>query len=478
MKTRWAVFVLALNFSVASAALAAVAEPVRPNFVLVFIDNLGNGDFGCTGSTLHRTPHIDRLAATGTRFTSFYVASGVCTPSRAALMTGCYPRRVNLHVNSENGAVLRPVEPKGLNPDEVTIAETLGTAGYATGMFGKWHLGDQPSLLPTRQGFETFFGIPYSDDMTRDHRPDVWPELPLMRGEQVIEAPVERNTLVKRCTEAAIAFIEQNRQRPFFVYLPQTMPGSTAHPFSSSAFRGHSRNGEYGDAVEELDWSIGELMSTLDRLDLTRRTLVLVTSDNGAVERHPRQGSCAPYRGWGYDTSEGAMRVPCLASWPDHIPAGRVCDELCSTMDLLPTFAKLADAPPPSRPIDGHDIRDLLLGQPGAQSPWDAEGFGYYRLEQLQAVRSGPWKLYLPLDNKYVTAGRKTARANAELYNVRDDVGETREASKEHPDVVVRLSQLAERIRGEIGDMDRPGRGERPAGWSSPAKPLTPRQAD
>ena len=467
-------FVVFAGLALCPATFAATARP--PNFILIFVDNFGNGDLGCFGSKLHRTPNVDRLAAEGAKFTSFYVASGVCTPSRASLMTGCYPRRVNLHVNAKNGGVLMPISPKGLNPDETTIAEVLKPAGYATGIFGKWHLGDQPQFLPTRQGFDEFFGIPYSDDMTKDKSPDTWPELPLMRGENVIEAPVDRNYLVKRTTDEVIRFLERHRNRPFFAYLPHTMPGSTAHPFSSPAFRGKSKNGEYGDSVEELDWSTGEIMAALKRLGLDDNTLVIWTSDNGAVRRNPPQGSCAPYKGYGYDTSEGAMRMPCVMRWPGRIPAGTICDELCSTMDLLPTFARLAGAAPPAKPIDGYDIRPLLFGQTGAQSPWDDVGFCYYRLEQLQAVRAGPWKLYLPLEKKIVNLAAKSAAKPTplELNDVRNDVGEEREVSAQHPEVVKRLLAMAERARGEIGDLDKPGTGQRPAGWVENPQPLLP----
>ena len=251
-----------------------------------------------------------------------------------------------------------------------------------------------------------------------------FPELPLMRDERIIEAPVDRDHLVRRCTEEAIAFIERNAARPFLVYLPHTMPGSTAHPFSSPAFRGRSRNGAYGDAVEELDWSAGEILATLRRLGLDERTLVIWTSDNGAVRRNPPQGSCAPYKGWGYDTSEGAMRMPCVMRWPGRIPAGRVTDEVCTTLDLLPTFARLAGAPLPTREIDGHDISGLLLAKPGASSPWDKKGFCFYFGEQLQAVRSGPWKLYLPLGEKIVNLRGDRASFAGALYDVRNDVGE------------------------------------------------------
>jgi arylsulfatase A-like enzyme len=457
-----------------TALLGSTVDARPPNFIVVFVDNFGNGDLGCFGSKLHRTPNVDRLAAEGTKFTSFYVASGVCTPSRAALMTGCYPLRVNLHVNDEGGAVLKPLDHKGLNPNETTIAEVLKARGYATGAFGKWHLGDQPEFLPTNQGFDEYFGIPYSDDMTKDKKPETWPELPLMRGDKAIEAPVDRDYLVRRCTEEVVSFVERHRDKPFFVYLPHTMPGSTKHPFSSPSFRGKSANGDYGDSVEELDWSTGEIMNALKRLNLDNETLVVWTSDNGAANRNPPQGSCAPYKGYGYDCSEGAMRMPCIMRWPGKIPAGKTCDQLCSTMDLLPTFAALADAPLPSNKIDGHDIRQLLFEGDAAHSPWDDDGFCYYRLNQLQAVRAGAWKLYLPLGAKYVTNSRKPAKAELALYDVRHDVGEEHELSVDHPDVVQKLMAMAERAREEIGDVGREGTGQRDAGWVEDPKAVVP----
>jgi arylsulfatase A-like enzyme len=349
-----------------------------------------------------------------------------------------------MHLSGDGLAVLRPVDTRGLHPDETTIAEVLKTVGYATGIFGKWHLGDQPEFLPTRQGFDVFFGIPYSDDQTRDKQPNRWPELPLVRNETVIEAPVDRNYLV----------------------------GSTPHPFSSPAFRGQSANGEYGDSVEELDWSTGQIDQTLRRLNLIDRTLVIWTSDNGAVQRNPPQGSSGPYQGWGYDTSEGAMRMPCVMRFPGQIPAGRVCDEVVSTMDLLPTFAHLAGAALPARPIDGHNVCPLFFGEPDARSPWDEEGLMFYRMEQLQAVRSGRWKLYLPLAEKVIANNRRTAPAALQLFDVRNDVGETREVSTERGDVVRRLTALAEKARGELGDLNRTGRGQRPAGHVASPVPL------
>lgn len=454
--------------------LSVSAFAAKPNIIVIFVDNFGNGDLGCFGSKLHRTPHVDRLAAEGTKFTSFYVASGVCTPSRAALMTGCYPRRVGMHVSDTGGAVLQPVARKGLNPSEATMAEVLKSAGYATMCIGKWHLGDQPGFLPTKQGFDDFFGIPYSDDMTKDHKPDVWPELPLMRGEKVIEAPADRDHLVKRCTEEAVRFIEKHAAEPFFLYLPHTMPGSTAHPFSSENFRSKSANGEYGDSVEELDWSTGEVMAALQRMKLADNTLVVWTSDNGAVKRNPPQGSNAPYRGSGYDTSEGAMRMPCVMRWPGKIAAGAVNDALCSTLDLLPTFASLTGASLPPHKIDGHDITSILFDAGNTASPWDDDGFFFYRMEQLQAVRAGDWKLYLPLEGKFKTLGSRREPSKLELFDVRHDVSEEHEASAQHPEVVQRLIQLAEKAREDIGDFNHPGTGQRKAGMVENAVPLLP----
>ncbi len=435
---------------------ASAAE--RPNVVLINCDNLGYGDIGPFGSTRHRTPHLDRMAAEGMRFTDFYVTSGVCTPSRASLLTGCYPRRVNLHINETGGLVLRPVSRKGLHPHEVTIAELLKTQGYATLCLGKWHLGDQPEFLPTRQGFDAYFGIPYSDDMTGP------PPLPLMRDETVVEAPADRSTLTRRYTEEAIDWIAAHKSRPFFVYLAHAMPGSTSVPFASEAFRGKSANGPWGDAVEELDWSTGELLAAIRREGLESSTLVIWTSDNGAPERRPPQGSNRPLRGWGYTTAEGGMRVPCLMRWPGQVPAGSTCRELCSALDLLPTLAALAGAPlPTDRVIDGLDIGPLLSGRSGAKSPHEA--FYFYRGEQLQAVRAGKWKLYLPLAAKQIGLGVQTETSPARLYDLETDVSETTNLADRQPEVMRRLQLLAEKAREDLGDVGRPGKNQRPSGW-------------
>jgi len=438
-------------------------HPPPPNFILIVCDNLGYGDIGCFGSPLHRTPNLDRMASEGMRLTHFYATSGVCTPSRASIMTGCYPRRVNLHVGDDGFQVLRAVAPKGLNPDEVTVAEVLKARGYSTWIIGKWHLGDQLPLLPTRQGFDYYFGIPYSDDMVPEPGREHWPPLPLMENDQVIQAPPDRNLLTKRYTEKAIELITANKDRPFLLYLPQAMPGSTRAPFASEAFRGSSANGPWGDAVEELDWSTGQILETLKRLDLDQRTLVIWTSDNGAPVRVPPQGRNLPLAGWGYTTAEGGMRVPCIAWWPGRIPAGTTCGQLCTTMDLLPTLAFLAGAKTPTdRIIDGHNIWPLLGGRRGAEAPYDA--FYYYYLEQLQAVRAGRWKLYLPLSDWWINFRRQAEPRPARLYDLVADVGETQNVADQQREVVERLLTFAEKAREDLGDVNRQGKNQRPAG--------------
>ncbi|MFO7906958.1 MAG: sulfatase [Pirellulaceae bacterium] len=441
--------------SVAAAGTSASSSnPGRPNIVLILCDNLGYGDVGCFNpKAKQRTPHIDRMASEGIQFTDCYAAAPVCTPSRAALMTGCYPRRVGLDHTQSDGLVLRPVSRHGLHPDEITIAELLKERGYSTTCIGKWHLGDQPRFLPTRQGFDEYFGIPYSDDMTaRPSRPS-WPPLPLMEGERVIEAPVDRNPLTKRYTERAIEFIRDHRESPFFVYLPHAMPGSTAKPFASEAFRGRSDNGPWGDAVEELDWSVGKILDALKQLELDRQTLVIWTNDNGAPDPRRRGGSNLPLKGHAYGISEGGMRVPMVARWPGRIPAGTVCRELVTLMDLYPTLAHLAGAKVPGdRIIDGRDIRKLLFGKPDAASPHEA--FFYYHVNELRAVRSGPWKLYLPAKSE----------GAVRLYNLREDPRETENLADEKPDVVARLRHLLEKARHDLGEKDQKGARVRPVG--------------
>ena len=438
---------------------------VKPNFIIIFCDDLGYGDIGCFGSKKHRTPNIDRIAAEGMCFTSFYVTSGVCTPSRSSLMTGCYPRRINMHESDRNECVLFPVARKGLNPNEMTIAEVLKEQGYATACVGKWHLGDQPEFLPTSQGFDYYYGIPYSNDMGGNQRSKN-PPLPLLKNTKVIEAPANQNTLTKRYTEQVIKFITENKDKPFFVYLPHTMPHNPVH--SSEKFRGKSANGGYGDTVEEIDWSTGEIFAALKELGIDERTLVVFTSDNGAAQRWG--GSNLPLSGFKGSTMEGGMREPCVMRWPGKIPAGKTCDELTSTLDLLPTLAQLTAAEAPGdRIIDGKDIWPLMAGAEGAKSPHEA--FYYYQMDQLQAVRSGRWKLHLPLKVKRRNWGKGTPNTPMKLYDLKDDIGEKNDVADRNPEVVERLLGLAQKAREDIGDVNYKGR-QRPAGWTVTPMPL------
>jgi len=472
-----------------------VKQMSRPNFIVVFCDNLGYGDIEPFGSSVHRTPALIRMADEGRMFTHFCVTAGVCTPSRSSLMTGCYSQRVGMHNNPRDGQVLRPVSAYGLNPQEVTIAEVLREAGYRTGLIGKWHLGDQRDFLPTNQGFDWFYGIPYSDDMTQEvgrrvaHRFEggPWPPLPLLENETVIEAPVDRDQLTKDYTLRALEFIEDHQQDPFFLYLPQAMPGSTAAPFASEQFKGRSGNGPWGDSIEELDWSIGKIMDKLVELELDENTLVIWTSDNGApMARDPSslaRGTNRPLHGRGYTTSEGAFRVPTIMWWPTRIPPGTTCNELSTTMDLLPTFAALAKTQGHNDlKVDGHDITPLILAEQNAKSPYEA--FFYYERDQLQAVRSGPWKLFLPLleytKHPHFKPGTKTKEdgTHALLFNLIQDVDCSDNLAGEHPEVVARLSELAEAARADLGDRDRPGKGQRMPGKVKQPVPLQKMETD
>jgi arylsulfatase A-like enzyme len=457
------------------AALAAVCpvstlagEPApRPNFIVIFCDDLGYGDLGCYGSVKNRTPNIDRLSQQGMRFTDFYSSSPVCTPSRASLLTGCYARRVGMHEDYTGHWVLIPRSRRGLHPSEVTLAEALKSRGYATACIGKWHLGDQPEHLPTRHGFDQYFGIPYSNDMQSRGRGD--PPLPLVRQEEVIEAPAEQATLTGRYTQQAIAFIEANQSQPFFLYVPHTFPHLPL--FASPAFHGKSANGRYGDTVEEIDWSTGQIMECLKRLKLADKTLVLFTSDNGSNGRNG--GSNAPLAGAKGSTMEGGMRVPLIARWPGTIPAGTTCSEIATTMDVLPTFCGLAGAELPHAKIDGFAIRQLLTGAEGAASPYEA--FFYYRRRQLQAVRWGDWKYHLALEQTHPnwTSPDPTGKGRAaKLVNLKTDLQETTDVSQQHPDVVTRIMELVEQATARLGNDDRQGSQQRKANTLASSSPM------
>ncbi len=430
-----------------AAAPARAAD--RPNLVLILIDDLGYGDIGPFGSKLNRTPNLDRMAKEGMKLTSFY-ACPVCTPSRAQFMTGCYAKRVSLP------NVLFPVAAVGLSKDEHTLPGLLKKQGYATMCVGKWHLGDQPPFLPTRHGFDHYFGLPYSNDMgpaaDKPAKPDkpVRPPLPLLRDETVIEtvSPEGQNKLTERYTEEAIKFLKEHKDGPFFLYLAHTAVHVPLHP--GDAFRGKSKNGKYGDWVEEVDWSVGQVLDALRDLKLDDRTLVLFTSDNGGT----KQASNAPLRGFKFSTLEGGMREPTIARWPGKIPAGTSCDAVTANLDVLPTFVKLAGGEvPKDRTIDGKDVWPILSGT-SRESPHEA--FYYFDSNRLKAVRSGPWKLDL-IDGK--------------LYNLDTDIGETTDAAADHPDVVKKLREYVEKMDADLGQQ-KLGPGVRKPGHVADPKPL------
>jgi len=424
----------------AGAASAASGRP--PNFILITCDDLGYADIKPYRADVGYTPNLDRMAREGRRFTSFY-ATAVCTPSRAALMTGCYPKRVGLAMGSWH-AVLMPGDWHGLNPSEITIARLLKGRGYATKCIGKWHLGDQPEFLPTRHGFDSYLGIPYSNDMNPNQRMSPLmrhphPPLPLLRDERVEREITDQSGLTRLYTEEAVAFLEANRSRPFFLYLPHNMVhGPLA---ASSRFLDKTGKELYADAVAEVDWSVGEILATVERLGIARDTIMVFLSDNGGTPRADN----TPLRGNKGSMWEGGVRVPAIFWAPGRIPAGSVSHEVAGNIDILPTFAAFAGAAPPrDRRIDGQDLRPLLTG--AGKSRHDA--YFHYQMNHLRAVRSGPWKLH--------TTG--------ELYNLDADIGETRNVAAAHPDVVAKLEKKLEQARADLGDGDRPGAGVRPVG--------------
>jgi len=450
----------------------ARAEPAAtPNIVLIFIDDMGYGDIGPFGSTKNRTPNLDRMAREGMKFTSFYAAP-VCSVSRAQVITGCYGQRVSLP------GVLAPASRAGINAEEHTVAELLKAQGYATMCIGKWHLGDQPEFLPTRHGFDHYFGLPYSNDMQRKSTATGQPVVPLVRDEKAIEllAGDDQNRLVERYTDEAVKFIETNRQRKFFLYLPHSAVHTPLHP--GDAFRGKSKNGTYGDWVEEVDWSVGRVLDTLRKHKLERNTLVMFSSDNGPwLIRGADGGEAGPLRGGKGTTWEGGVREPTLAWWPGTVAAGAVCDAVAGNIDFLPTFVSLAGgALPTDKKIDGRDFSALLRGT-SKQSAREAHY--YYHGYRLEAVRVGPWKLALhPQASGKQPKGAVEAdtASGVRLYNLDTDIGETTNVAAQHPDVVTRLQALAKQLAAELGD-GAAGPGVRPAGMVEDATLLYPGDA-
>jgi arylsulfatase A-like enzyme len=441
---------IAVAATLTAAAPAVAAD--KPNVVIILADDLGYGDLGCYGHPTIRTPNLDRMAAEGLKFTNFYVAAPVCTPSRAALLTGRLPVRSGMC--SDARRVLFPDSAGGLPASEVTLADVLKGQGYATACVGKWHLGHLPEYLPTRHGFDSYFGLPYSNDMDRrvnaspkgkaafaDPKAEYW-NVPLMRNDKAEERPADQHTLTGRYTQEAVTFIKANKDKPFFLYLAQTMPHVPL--FASKDFAGKSPRGLYGDVVEELDWSVGRVLQALRDEKRDRKTLVFFTSDNGPWLSYGEQGGSAGLLREGKgSTWEGGMREPGIAWCPGTVPAGATTQEMACTMDLFVTAIRLAGGKvPDGRPIDGLDITPVLTGR--GESPRDTMFF--YRDTKLYAVRHGPWKAHLVTQSGYGKDG-PAEHDPPQLYHLGRDPGEKADVAKDHPEVIADIRAVVARHR-------------------------------
>jgi arylsulfatase A len=459
-----------------AAPLVHAQEKRQPNIVLIFTDDQAYADVGVFGAKSFRTPNLDRLAREGGKFTNFHVAQPVCSASRAALLTGCYPNRIGI------GGALGPNSKIGLAESELTLAQMLKNNGYATGMVGKWHLGDAKPFLPVNRGFDEYFGIPYSHDMWPRHpeNPKAYPILPLIEGDKIINPDLQPEDLEKLTadyTQRAVDFIEKNKTRPFFLYLAHNLPHVPL--YASDKFKGKSAGGLYGDVMEEIDWSVGQVLNALAKNNLENETWVIFTSDNGPwLSYGEHAGSALPLREGKGTSWEGGVRVPCLMRWPGKIPAGLESDAMLMTLDLMPTIAARTGAKLPAHTIDGKDVWPLLSNAPGAKNPHEAYYF-YYENNQLQAVASGDgrWKLVLPhgyrtlngrpggKDGMPVRYERRTIAA-PQLFDFKNDIAEEKDVAAMHPEIVAQLQAFAEKARADLGDSltNRKGNGVRPAG--------------
>ncbi|MCJ7680554.1 MAG: sulfatase [Candidatus Aminicenantes bacterium] len=472
-------FIKTLGWSAAALALGSCGSGKKAdtNIVVIFTDDQGYADLGCYGAEAISTPHIDALADQGVRFTDFYSAHGVCSASRAALLTGCYGNRVSVY------GAYGPHAKNGLHPDEETLAEVLKKRGYVCGIFGKWHLGHHRPFLPLQQGFDEYFGLPYSNDMwpiDYDGRPAgegqrkrdyPWP--PLIDGNDKVgevRSQEDQDRLTVMYTEKAVDFINRHRAEPFFLYVPHSMPHTPLGV--SDRFKGKSEYGRYGDVIMEIDWSVGQILKALKENRLDKNTLIIYTSDNGPwLNFGTHAGSAGPFREGKGTAMEGGMRVPCIIQWPGHTKPGSISHQISCTIDLLPTLAAVAEAPLPDRPIDGVDLRSVLEGDMNAEPRRE---LAYFYGKTLCAVREERWKLHFPhsyrsyedvlpgldgLNGPYARGETGIA-----LYDLDRDPGERYNVAENHPDIVARLLERGEYYRSRLGDGDRVGSEVRPPG--------------
>lgn len=451
-------FILSLVLFSCAEKKKELQPEVPPNVILIFTDDQGYQDVRTFGSPNIETPHLDQMAKDGIKLTSFYSAQPICSASRAGILTGCYPNRIGIH------NALGPGSPTGINTSEMTIAEMLKNIGYKTAIFGKWHLGDSPKFLPTRHGFDEFFGIPYSNDMWPYH-----PEqgtvfnfgpLPLYENETVLDTLTDQSQLTTQITERSVDFINRNKNNPFFLYVPHPQPHVPL--FVSDKFKGKSERGLYGDVIMEIDWSVGQILAALKKNGLEDNTVVIFTSDNGpwlAYGNHA--GSALPFREGKGTAWEGAQREPFIMRYPNKITPGKTIDIPVMAIDILPTIAEITGARLPNLTIDGKSALSVLTGE-SQESPQEAYFF-YYRINELMGVRYGKWKMYFPhtyrtmdgqepgkdgLPGEY----RMIEMEEIELYDVTTDISETKNVAEEYPEVVDKIKVLANEMRHELGD--------------------------
>ena len=451
-------YLLVVYMIVSCSGCQQASPPLPPNIIIIFTDDQGYQDLGCFGSPDIETPNLDQMANRGIRLTQFYAAQAVCSASRAGLLTGCYPNRIGIH------NALMPNSPIGLHPDEVTLAELLKQKEYATALYGKWHLGDHPDFLPTRQGFDEFFGIPYSNDMWPNHPQQGtvfnFPPLPLYEGDKIVDTLTDQTLLTTQLTERSVDFIHRNSKKPFFLYLAHPQPHVPL--FVSDRFKGKSKRGLYGDVIMEIDWSVGEIMKALRTHEIEKNTLVIFTSDNGPwLSYGTHAGSALPLREGKGTAFEGGQREPTVMYMPGTLPAGRTITTPMMTIDLLPTIAHLTGTRLPDRPIDGKNIWDVLT-RVSNKSPQQAYYY-YYKVNELHGVRYGDWKMYFPHNYRTLNGrpggidGRPAPYdyidlTSIELYNLSTDTSELHNVADQFPDVVKHIKVLADSMRIRLGD--------------------------